>query len=77
MIRDRDYVGYANAYPPVRWPGDADLAISVVIAYEEGSEHAIAFGDAEAEPVGEWGHLFQRMPQGIRNVTNESLFEYG
>ncbi len=32
----RDYVGYGRNLPKVVWPGEARIAINIVINYEEG-----------------------------------------
>jgi peptidoglycan/xylan/chitin deacetylase (PgdA/CDA1 family) len=74
-MRERDFVGYANRPPIVEWPNGARLAVSVVVNYEEGSERSLAFGDDMDEPYGEWGSF--NMPEGVRNLTQESFFEYG
>ena len=34
----REIVGYGEHPPLVRWPGDAKVAVQIVINYEEGSE---------------------------------------
>ncbi len=36
--RGRDFAGYRGAPPAIRWPGDARLALSVVVHVEEGAE---------------------------------------
>ena len=71
----RDFVGYAGQPPKVVWPGGARLAVSIVINYEEGAEKSIALGDDEDEALGEWGGY--SFPKGVRNVTMESITEYG
>ena len=45
----RDFVGYGNTLPKVRWPGGAKIAISVVVNYEEGSEYSLLDGDQAHE----------------------------
>ena len=69
----RDFVGYGKDPPKISWPGEARLAISVVVNVEEGSERSPARGDGLAEPSGEaWP-----VPPGARNLINESLYGYG
>ena len=68
----RDLVGYEASQPVVKWPGEAKIAISLVVHYEEGSELAIGDGDATREPSGpdDW-------PLTKRDITGEGAFEYG
>ncbi len=61
----------AKAYS---WPGDAPLALSIVVNVEEGSEASIADGDKYPEPVDEMGIALK---QPIRNFMNESNYRYG
>ena len=46
---ERDFIGYGANPPSVRWPGDARIAISVVVNYEEGSEASLLDGDDHHE----------------------------
>lgn len=71
----RDYIGYGSSPPRFSWPGDARLAVSLVVNYEEGSEYALSNGDERQETLGEWG--VKEFPPGVRNLANESMFEYG
>jgi peptidoglycan/xylan/chitin deacetylase (PgdA/CDA1 family) len=71
----RDYVGYGSTPPVFDWPGGARLAISLVVNYEEGSEYSLGETGERQEAVGEWGN--RPFPPGIRNLANESFFEYG
>ena len=41
----RDFAGYANQYPDIRWPNGAQLAVSVVLNIEEGAELSLSAGD--------------------------------
>ncbi|WP_026227864.1 polysaccharide deacetylase family protein [Hoeflea sp. 108] len=72
----RDYVGYANHPPQVRWPGSASVAVNFVINYEEGSEYSIDDGDGRSETS-----LIEvnapRVPLGERDLASESMYEYG
>jgi peptidoglycan/xylan/chitin deacetylase (PgdA/CDA1 family) len=58
----------------VRWPGDARVALSIVVNLEEGSERSIARGDKGMEAVDELG-MFVKDP--IRSHANESNYEFG
>ena len=42
----RDLIGYGANPPNPKWPGDARIAINLVINYEEGSEPSIPDGEA-------------------------------
>jgi peptidoglycan/xylan/chitin deacetylase (PgdA/CDA1 family) len=75
MPLERDFVGYADTPPVFDWPGGNRLAINLVVNYEEGSEYSYAFGDDRQEAAGEWG--VKQFPPGVRNLANESFFEYG
>ncbi|MBL8702344.1 MAG: polysaccharide deacetylase family protein [Alphaproteobacteria bacterium] len=51
MADRRDFRGYGDAPPPVRWPDDAHVAVSIVVNVEEGAELSIADGDERNESV--------------------------
>ena len=67
-------VGYGTNRPGVEWPGGAKLAVSLCLNYEEGSERSFAFGDDMNEPNPEYNKQF---PGDVRDLTTESLYEYG
>ena len=71
---ERDLIGYGMNLPEVRWPGDARIAVSVVVNYEEGSEYSLLDGDSHRETNGE---VASPMPLDARDLLNESMFEYG
>lgn len=71
----RDYIGYGPDPPEFSWPGETRLAVSLVVNYEEGSEYTLTSGDSRQETLGEWGT--KDFPPGVRNLANESMFEYG
>ena len=71
---ERDLIGYGQNLPAVRWPGDARIAVSVVVNYEEGSEYSLLDGDKHHETNGE---VPSPVPPGERDLLNESMFEYG
>jgi allantoinase len=68
----RDMVGYGRSPPDFLWPGGKRLAVSIVINYEEGSEHSYPV-DRMVEGVGE----FLPVDVRARDVGNESAYEYG
>jgi peptidoglycan/xylan/chitin deacetylase (PgdA/CDA1 family) len=58
----------------LRWPGDARVAVSLVVNLEEGSERSLIRGDSGMEAVDELG-MFVKGP--IRNHANESNYLFG
>lgn len=72
----RDFIGYANRLPQLRWPGGAGLAVNFVLNYEEGTEYSIGDGDGYSETA-----LIEvnqpRVPTGDRDLASESMYEYG
>ncbi|MDA4125668.1 MAG: polysaccharide deacetylase family protein [Thaumarchaeota archaeon] len=68
----RDMIGYGRSPPDFVWPGGKRLAVSMVINYEEGSEHSYPV-DRIVEGVGE----FLPVDVRARDVGNESAYEYG
>ena len=73
-MQERDFVGYGAEPPVIRWPGDARIAVSVVVNYEEGSEASLLDGDDHHESNNE---VPSPIPPGQRDLFNESFFEYG
>lgn len=73
----RDLVGFAGTPPAVNWPGDARLAVSVNVHFEEGAERNPLEGDriheTAAEGIGT--QAFAQGPHRVRFI--ESIFEYG
>jgi allantoinase len=69
----RDFVGYGRHKPRVRWPGDAAVVVNFCIAYEEGAERSVLYGDSRGESLGP-GYP---MIDGHRDLAVESVFEYG
>ncbi len=67
----RDFTGYGSKPPSVRWPGNKTLALSIVVNYEEGSEHSVAT-DGQVESIGEFGAV--DVP--VRDIGMESVYEY-
>jgi peptidoglycan/xylan/chitin deacetylase (PgdA/CDA1 family) len=76
MESQRDFVGYADRPPDVRWPNGGRLAVNFVLNYEEGSEYSMADGDGRTDAA-----LSEvaspRVPRGDRDLAAESMFEYG
>lgn len=70
----RDFVGYGETPTDFRWPGDARVAVSLVINVEEGAERSIPRGD-NANDLG--AHWIPARASTTRNLTLESAFEYG
>ena len=71
----RDFAGYAGRPPHPRWPGDARIALQIVLNYEEGSERSVEDGDATCEVLN--SELVGATPVAGRNVGIESHYEYG
>jgi len=68
----RDFLGYGDQPPQVRWPGGARVAVSFVVNFEEGGEFSITDGDAHNEGVYE---VIDRQPTADPCI--DSHFEYG
>ncbi len=72
----RDLIGYGPHPPHARWPGDARIAVSFVLNYEEGGENTVLNGDPGSEtyltetPGGQ-------PVVGARDLSTESVYEYG
>ncbi|KZV63513.1 carbohydrate esterase family 4 protein [Peniophora sp. CONT] len=74
----RDIVGYGEHTPNPQWPGNAKIAIQIVLNYEEGSEVTPVNGDSVTETAAsELGPGVTPMTDGQRDVNMESLYEYG
>lgn len=69
----RDFDGYRHGTPDIRWPGQARLAVSVVVNVEEGAELTLGAGDEKNE------HIYEAVEavEGSRDLCMESHFEYG
>src|SRR6187402_1827098 len=73
-MSERNLIGYGATPPRVRWPGDARVAISLVVNYEEGSENLLQDGIGRREMMGE---SMSPLPPDRRDLATESFFEYG
>jgi putative urate catabolism protein len=72
----RDLIGYGRDTPDPQWPGDAYVALQVVINYEEGGENSILHGDAASEAL--LSDITGAVPwPGQRHMNMESMYEYG
>ena len=72
----RDLVGYGASPPHPAWPGDAAVAVSFVLNYEEGGEYSVLHGDAQSESA--LTDMDRPAPLlGERNPNVEQNFEYG
>ena len=72
-MNQRDFLGYGDRPPAMRWPGDAGLAVSLVLNIEEGAELSMADGDATNESV----HEVTQAVHGAPDLCLASHFEYG
>jgi allantoinase len=72
----RDLIGYASHPPNPHWPGEARIAVSLVLNYEEGGEACVLHGDSHSESVLTDLGAVDALP-GVRNMNVESQFEYG
>lgn len=68
----RDFIGYGRDLPAVRWPGEARVAVSFVVNFEEGGEFSMTDGDDRNEAVYE---VIDPQPQPDPCI--DSHFEYG
>lgn len=72
----RDMIGYGETPPPVRWAGDARIAVQFVLNYEEGGENCILHGDSYSEAF--LSEIMGAQPwEGQRHWNMESMYEYG
>ena len=69
-MMERDFIGYGLNPPKVEWPNGERIAVSVGLAYEEGSEQSVLDGDPQSEPP-------SPVKPGQRGLYNESYYEYG
>ena len=72
----RDLVGYGSHPPDVTWPNGARVAVNFVMNYEEGSEYSFDDGDGRTD-VALTEVAQARVPQGVRDLAAESMFDYG
>ena len=71
----RDYVGYGQHPPHPKWPGNARVAVQVVLNYEEGGENCVLNGDLAAETF--LSEIINAPRVEGRHICMEQLYEYG
>lgn len=71
----RDLVGYGADRPDPHWPDGARLAVNFVLNYEEGAEYGVLDGDAGPERG--LGEGATGVPDGMRDLNAESIYEFG
>jgi len=72
----RDLIGYGAHPPHPHWPGDARIAVQIVMNYEEGGECSILHGDSHSETY--LHEVVGTAPLiGQRGLSVESVYEYG
>jgi peptidoglycan/xylan/chitin deacetylase (PgdA/CDA1 family) len=74
-VRARDLVGYGPTPPDFEWPDGAQVAVNLVLVYEEGSEYSVMWGDDRNDGWGEYADPGVQPPQ--RDPGTESHYEYG
>ncbi|WP_199911581.1 polysaccharide deacetylase family protein [Dongshaea marina] len=75
-ITGRNLLGYGPEQFDPRWPQGARIAVNFVLNYEEGAERNILLGDSQSEDYLCDLPGVTALP-GQRNLSCESLFEYG
>ena len=72
----RNLIGYGANPPNPQWPGNARVAVSFVLNYEEGGERCLLHGDDESEAF--ISEIPSAQPiKGERHISMESIYEYG
>ncbi len=72
----RDLQGYGASPPHPHWPGNARLALQIVLNYEEGAENCVLHGDPASEAF--LSEIVNAQPrEGVRHMSMESVYEYG
>jgi len=69
----RDFIGYSNKPPKVKWPRNARLALTIAVNYEAAGERSVLTGDETGESYGEFP-AYGAPPK--RDLAMDSLFEY-
>lgn len=69
----RDFLGYGNKPPSIRWPNDARVAVSLVVNIEEGAELSLSAGDERNESV----HEIVLEVKDEPDLCMETHYEYG
>ena len=71
----RDLIGYGAHPPHPHWPGDARIALQIVLNYEEGGENSVLHGDRASETF--LSEIIGAPAFEMRHLSMESLYEYG
>lgn len=72
----RDFRGHGPNAPDAAWPGEAKIAVSIVLNYEEGGENNLLHGDAQSEAF--LSDIAGAVPwPGMRHWNMESIYDYG
>lgn len=71
----RDLVGYGANPPHPRWPGDARVALQIVLNYEEGAENSVLHGDTHSETF--LSEIIGAAAYEDRHMSMETIYEYG
>ena len=68
-------VGYGSKGKKIIWPGNAHIAVQIVLNYEEGAENCVLNGDKNSEVF--LSEIISAQPVKSRHINMESLYEYG
>ena len=68
-------VGYGSKGKKIKWPGNAHIAVQIVLNYEEGAENCVLNGDKNSEVF--LSEIISAQPVKSRHINMESLYEYG
>ena len=71
----RDLAGYGRNPPDPKWPGQARVAVQIVLNYEEGGENSVLNGDAGSEQF--LSEMANPASYPDRHLSMESIYEYG
>ncbi len=71
----RDLRGYGRDVPHADWPGDARIALQLVLNFEEGGENCVLHGDPASETF--LSEIIGAAAFPDRHLSMESIYEYG
>ena len=71
----RDLIGYGRTPPHAQWPGQARIAVQLVLNYEEGGENCVLHGDPSSETF--LSEIIGAQAFETRHLSMESMYEYG
>jgi len=66
----RDFRGYGGNPPDPQWPGNARVAVSLVVNVKAGSELSLADGDERNESVHEIVEPLESVPNLLSRIPN-------